>query len=106
VKRFNAYSYVRLSEAMDSHNIARERAYSVDTVLNEIEIPTLVIGVSSDVLFPVNEQQLLAKGIKDSIYKEIDSLYGHDGFLIETKQLTEHIKGFYQINKKEKSVIQ
>ena len=96
MKRFNAYSYVRLSEAMDSHNVARERAYSIETVLSDIEIPTLVISVSSDVLFPINEQQLLAKGIKNSVYKEIDSLYGHDGFLIETKQLTEHIKKFYQ----------
>jgi homoserine O-acetyltransferase len=101
VKRFNAYSYVRLSEAMDSHNVARERAYSVETVLNDIEAPTLVIAVSSDVLFPPNEQQLLAKGIKTSVYKEIDSLYGHDGFLIETKQLTEHIKQFYTTNKNE-----
>ncbi|MBI3520774.1 MAG: homoserine O-acetyltransferase [Bacteroidetes bacterium] len=101
VKRFNAYSYVRLSEAMDSHNIIRERAYSIETVLNDIEIPTLVIAVTSDVLFPVNEQQLLAKGIKGAIYKEIDSLYGHDGFLIETKQLTEHIKLFYQTKSQE-----
>ncbi len=101
VKRFNAYSYVRLSEAMDSHNIARERAYSIETVLNDIDIPTLVIAVTSDVLFPINEQQLLAKGIKNSVYKEIDSLYGHDGFLIETKQLTEHIKQFYKTQHKE-----
>ncbi len=98
VKRFNAYSYVRLSEAMDSHHVARERAYSVETVLNTIEVPTLVIGVTSDLLFPLNEQQLLAKYIKGSVYKEIDSLYGHDGFLIETKQLSEHINQFYKAN--------
>jgi homoserine O-acetyltransferase len=96
VKRFNAYSYVRLSEAMDSHHVARERAYSVESVLNEIRVPTLVIGVTSDVLFPVNEQQALAKYIPNAVYNEIDSLYGHDGFLIETSQLTEHIKHFYK----------
>lgn len=98
VKRFNAYSYVRLSEAMDSHQVARDRAYSIETVLKEIKIPTLVIGVTSDVLFPLNEQQLLAKYIQKSVYNEIDSLYGHDGFLIETVQLTEHIKQFYEKN--------
>jgi len=103
VKRFNAYSYVRLLEAMDSHHVARERAYSVDTVLNTIEVPTLVIGVTSDLLFPLNEQQLLAKYIKGSVYKEIDSLYGHDGFLIETSQLTEHIKQFYKKNNSTKT---
>lgn len=96
VKRFNAYSYVRLSEAMDSHHVARERAYSIETVLNGIEIPVLIIGVSSDILFPVNEQQLLAKYIKKSVYREIDSLYGHDGFLIETRQLTTHISRFFE----------
>ena len=96
VKRFNAYSYVRLSEAMDSHHVARERAYSAETVLNTIDVPVLVIGVTSDLLFPLNEQQLLAKYIKHSTYKEIESLYGHDGFLIETQQLTQHIKDFYE----------
>lgn len=101
VKRFNAYSYVRLLEAMDSHNVARERAYSIETVLNEINAKTLVIGVTSDILFPISEQKLLAKYIPDATYSEIDSLFGHDGFLIETKQLTEQIKQFYQINKKE-----
>ncbi len=96
VKRFNAYSYVRLSEAMDTHGVARERAYSLETVLNGIIVPTLVIGVASDVLFPVNEQKLLARYIKNAVYNEIDSFYGHDGFLIETSELTRQIKQFYQ----------
>ena len=98
VKRFNAYSYVRLSEAMDSHHVARERGDSVEAVLKDISLPTLVIGVTSDVLFPLSEQKLLAASIPQAVYKEIDSLYGHDGFLIETKQLTEHIKYFYQLD--------
>lgn len=96
VKRFNAYSYVRLSEAMDSHHVARERAYSVETVLNEITARTLVIGLTSDLLFPPAEQKLLAKGIKGAVFHEIDSLYGHDGFLIETAKLTVLIKDFYK----------
>lgn len=96
VKRFNAYSYVRLSEAMDSHHVARERAYSVETVLNGISAHTLVIGLTSDLLFPPKEQKLLAKGIKGSQYHEIDSLYGHDGFLIETAKLAALIRAFYQ----------
>ncbi|MCD6017899.1 MAG: metX [Bacteroidetes bacterium] len=100
VKRFNAYSYVRLSEAMDSHQVARERAYSLETVLNEIDIPTLVIGVTSDVLFPLCEQQLLARYIKNAVYEEIDSFHGHDGFLIETKQIAERIDHFYKKAKK------
>lgn len=101
VKRFNAYSYVRLSEAMDSHDVARNRCFSVESALNEIKAHTLVIGVTTDILFPVNEQKKLAKHIKKAIYEEIDSLYGHDGFLLETKQLTEHINKFFKLNNKQ-----
>ena len=100
VKRFNAYSYVRLSEAMDSHNVARNRSFGVEEVLNTIQAKTLVIGVSSDILFPVQEQKLVAKFIPKSIYQEIDSLYGHDGFLLETEQLTKHIREFQSISNK------
>lgn len=96
VKRFNAYSYVRLSEAMDSHDVSRDRCYSIETALSEIDADTLVIGVSSDILFPVHEQKLIAKSIRNARYTEIDSLYGHDGFLIETAQLTERIRTFYE----------
>lgn len=95
VKRFNAYSYVRLSEAMDSHNVARNRNEAVEHALAGIKTKTLVIGISSDILFPPAEQQFLAKHIPNSQYNEIDSFYGHDGFLLETKQLTEVIKNFY-----------
>jgi homoserine O-acetyltransferase/O-succinyltransferase len=96
VKRFNAYSYIRLLDAMDSHNVARNRTENIETALLQIEIPTLIIGVTSDLLFPIQEQKLLAKYIKNSVYSEIDSLYGHDGFLIETEKLTQHIKHFYK----------
>jgi homoserine O-acetyltransferase len=95
VKRFNAYAYVRLSEAMDSHNVARNRR-SHEEALKTIKAKTLVISVSSDVLFPVSEQEFLAKLIPSATYSSIDSFYGHDGFLIETKKLTEVISSFYK----------
>lgn len=100
VKRFNAYSYVRLSEAMDSHNVTRYKSLSVEEVLSTIKAKTLVIGVSSDILFPVSEQKLLAKFIPGSVYREFDSLYGHDGFLLETRLLSKHINEFQSINHK------
>ncbi len=95
VKRFNAYSYVRLSEAMDSHNVARNRNEAVEHALATIKTKTLVVGISSDILFPATEQQFLAKHIPNAQYNEIDSFYGHDGFLLETKQLTDLIRKFY-----------
>lgn len=94
VKRFNAYSYWLLTKAMDSHNIGRHRG-SVEQALQNISIKTLIIGISSDMLCPVSEQQYLAEHIKNSNYVEIDSPYGHDGFLIEGKQIGDAITAFY-----------
>lgn len=94
VNRFNAYSYVTLSHAMDSHNVGRGKV-SVEKALSLIKAKTLVIGISSDVLFPPAEQEFLAKHIANSQLQIIDSFYGHDGFLIETKKLTEIITDFY-----------
>ena len=99
VNRFNAYSYVRLLDAMDSHNVARNRAETIEQALKLIKANTLVIGVTSDILFPVAEQKYLAKYITDASYTEIDSEYGHDGFLIETEKLTKVISEYYSKEK-------
>jgi len=93
VKRFNAYSYWYLSKAMDSHNVARKRG-SAEDVLKTIEARTLVIAISSDILFPPQEQKYLAAHIRNARYVEINSFYGHDGFLIETDLLTKEITSF------------
>ena len=102
VNRFNAYSYVSLTKAMDSHNLGRDRI-SVEASLLRITANTLVIGLTTDVLFPASEQRFLAKHIGRSIYEEIHSDYGHDGFLIETKKITEKIKSFFKIVESRKS---
>lgn len=94
-RRFNAFAYYRLSQAMDSHNIGRNRK-SIENALAQIKTKTLIIGISSDGLFPVNEQQFLAQHIPNAYYTEIDSYYGHDGFLVETEKLTAVIQEFYQ----------
>lgn len=86
-KRFNAYSYWYLTLAMDSHNVGRGRK-SVEDALKKVQARTLVIGIENDVLFPVSEQEILAKHIPYSTFCKIHSTFGHDGFLIETAQLT------------------
>ena len=100
-KRFNAYSYWYLSKAMDSHNVGRGRK-SVAEALSTVKPNTLVIGVENDVLFPVTEQEFLAKHIPGAAFHAIKSAYGHDGFLIETDILTNVIGNFLKesINKK------
>jgi len=97
MKRFNAYSYYSLSKSMDSHQVGRHRT-SVEQALAEITARTLVIGISTDILFPVTEQRFLAQSINQATYKEIDSLYGHDGFLIETAKLSQLMEEFYGIS--------
>lgn len=91
--RFNAYSYVALSKMMDSHNVGRGRV-SIQRALNQITAKTLVVGITSDQLFPTREQRLIASNIRRSEYAEISSDYGHDGFLIETEKLSELIGDF------------
>ena len=62
--------------------------------LKKVCARTLVIGITSDLLFPPSEQKFLAEHIQGALYSEIDSLYGHDGFLIETEVLTKIISVF------------
>jgi homoserine O-acetyltransferase/O-succinyltransferase len=92
IRRFNAYTYWTLSKAMDAHNVARGRTETLEAALATISAQTLVIGISSDVLFPVSEQRFLAQHIPQAEYCEIDSVYGHDGFLVEVEALGEVVK--------------
>lgn len=92
--RFNAYSYLTLSKAMDSHNIGRGKN-SIEEALSLISAKTLVIGITSDALFPVSEQQFLANNLSNAVFVEIDSKFGHDGFLIETDQLISIFQDFF-----------
>lgn len=89
-KRFNAFSYYQLSLAMDAHHAGRHRE-SIEVALGSIKAQTLVIGISTDQLFPPADQQFLATHIKGSRLEIIDSLYGHDGFLLEFNQLSKLI---------------
>ncbi|MFT6504094.1 MAG: homoserine O-acetyltransferase [Crocinitomicaceae bacterium] len=91
--RFNAYAYVTLSKMMDSHNVGRGRG-SIERALNQVSAKTLVVGITSDCLFPTREQRFIASHIRYSEYAEISSDYGHDGFLIETEKLAEMIRDF------------
>lgn len=83
VKRFNAQSYWLLTKAMDSHNISRGRNTDLAGTLTLISQPTLIIGITSDILCPPEEQLFLSQHMPQTIYHEIESSYGHDGFLIE-----------------------
>ena len=94
VRRFNAYSYWVLTKAMDSHHLGRGRGGSLVQVLKSIRQRTLIIGISSDILCPVQEQQFIARHIPDSTFIEIDSNYGHDGFMVESEKISAHLSNW------------
>jgi homoserine O-acetyltransferase len=83
VRRFDAGSYVRLTELMNAHNVGRGRG-GVAAALARVTARTVVAGVSSDRLYPLAQQEELAAGIPGADgLRVIDSPYGHDSFLIE-----------------------
>lgn len=94
--RFNAFSYWILTKLLDSHHIGRNRG-NIESTLNTISIPTTVIGISSDLLFPPEEQKFIAQNIPNAMYFEINSLYGHDGFLLEFEKIASILKSSIKI---------
>jgi homoserine O-acetyltransferase len=92
VNRFNAYSYWLLTKSMDSHHIARGRGGDLKATLSSIQTPTLVIGINSDILCPLAEQKFLEAHMPNATLVAIDSMFGHDGFIIETATITTHLR--------------
>lgn len=93
VERFDAVTYLLITWAMDQHDIARDRG-SYEEVLSSIRCPALCSGISSDWLYPPSEQKEIAKYIPRARYFEIDSIHGHDAFLIEWDQVTAALRAF------------
>ena len=85
-KRFNALSYYMLTKSMDSHHLGRG-TLEAEEKLSKIQAETLVIGISSDILYPLNEQQFIVDHIPGAKLEILDSFYGHDGFLLENEKL-------------------
>ncbi|WP_029149580.1 homoserine O-acetyltransferase MetX [Microbacterium indicum] len=94
-RRFDANTYIRLVEAMDSHDVGRDRG-GVEDALARVTAPTLVIGIDTDRLFPLEGQHRIARAIRTTIHGDearvIRSDFGHDGFLIETDVLSDHLR--------------
>ncbi|MEV3869857.1 homoserine O-acetyltransferase [Streptomyces sp. NPDC049906] len=93
VRRFDAGSYVTLTEAMNGHDIGRGRGGTA-AALRRVTARTLVAGVDSDRLYPLHQQGELADGIPGADrLRVIESPYGHDGFLVETDQVASLVRG-------------
>jgi homoserine O-acetyltransferase len=93
VDRFDANAYLTLVGAMDSHDLGRGRG-PIEGVLRHIETRALVIGISTDVLYPVGEVRALADALPNGRFAVLDTLHGHDGFLIALDDLDRIVRSF------------
>lgn len=94
-RRFNAYSYVSILNSFDTHDIGRGRG-GVAAALAGVTADSMVIGLSSDIIFTPAEMKELSAMLPRSVYREIDSAFGHDGFLVEHEQLNNILKPFIE----------
>ena len=96
-RRFDTNSYLVIGKAMDLHDVARNRG-NLASSMARITADALVIGISSDLLYPNYQQhqidELLRSEGRWSRYVEVDSPHGHDAFLINLDQLAGPIAGF------------
>ncbi|MBF4634419.1 homoserine O-acetyltransferase [Agreia pratensis] len=94
-RRFDANSYVTLVQAMNSHDVGRGRGGLTDA-LSEVTIPTIIIGIDSDRLFPIEDQLEIARHVPGNIDGDdavvLSSPFGHDGFLIENEAVGRQLR--------------
>jgi len=88
---FDAYSYWYLSMSLDSMNLGRGRG-GVRKALSTIKAECTVISITTDQIFPRENLRWIAEALPNATYHEIESIYGHDGFLIEKDRLVSILK--------------
>jgi homoserine O-acetyltransferase len=96
VRRFDANSYLYLTKAIDLFDITNGQR--IADIFKNLKAKVLVLAFKSDWLYPPRQSQEIVKACKlsgvESSYCEIDSTYGHDAFLLETKEETKLIGNF------------
>jgi homoserine O-acetyltransferase len=92
-RRFDAGSYVVLTDAMTTWDVGRGRG-GVQAALGGCPVPAVVAGVDSDRLYPIGQQQLIADCLPGGVggLRTVRSPYGHDGFLLELTQVGELVR--------------
>jgi homoserine O-acetyltransferase/O-succinyltransferase len=93
VDRFDAATYVALTRAMDTHDVARARG-DYEEVLRSLRVPTLVVSIDSDVLYWPDEQQEIAQLVPGARLERLESQDGHDAFLIDVDWVSDVVADF------------
>ncbi len=97
VKRFDAGSYVVLTDALNRHDIGRSRG-GLNKALEAITVPTLVAGVDTDILYPYHQQEHLSRNLGNLLaMAKVVSPVGHDAFLTETRQMDRILRNFFSL---------
>jgi homoserine O-acetyltransferase len=92
VERFDAGTYVALTDALSSHDVGRGRG-GVRAALRGCRVPTIIGGITSDRLYPLRLQAELAELLPECAELDVvDSIYGHDGFLVETEAVGKLVR--------------
>jgi homoserine O-acetyltransferase len=87
IQRFDAGSYVTLTETLSNHDVGRGRG-GVAAALRSCPVPVVVGGITTDRLYPLRLQSELADLLPGcSGLQVVESIYGHDGFLLETESV-------------------
>jgi homoserine O-acetyltransferase len=85
-RRFDANAYLVLTEAMNSHDVGRDRG-GLEAALSAVTADCTIVSVDTDRLYPPRLSDELARLLPRASRAEIHSEYGHDGFLIEDEQV-------------------
>jgi homoserine O-acetyltransferase len=97
VRRFDANSYLYIGKAMDLHDVGRGRG-GTDEAMARIKAPTLTLSIDSDILYPAYQQENIQNSLRNNDprnrHVEIQSVEGHDGFLLETIAVGHHLAAF------------
>ncbi len=93
VERFDANAYLTLLAAMDRHDVGRGRGGLARALARLKRIPSLFVGIDTDLLYPAAEVETVAR-LAGGAYAEIESPHGHDAFLIEHGQVADLLEGF------------
>ncbi|MDO4910318.1 MAG: homoserine O-acetyltransferase [Corynebacterium sp.] len=104
VERFDAGSYVILTDALNRHDIGRDRG-GLNKALGNIDIPVMVVGVDTDILYPYHQQEHLSRNLGKLMgMSKISSPVGHDAFLTEIRQVSTIIRRFFDLSNEETPV--
>jgi len=96
-ERFDAASYVTLTEALNRHDVGRGRG-GLNKALASSTVPTMIVGVDTDILYPYHQQEHLSRNLGNLLAMgKLSSPVGHDAFLVEARQMDRILRNFISL---------